>query len=171
MDIVPWYLVITGFGLMLAGFAGQAGQALALIGAVVLVLFGGREAKNPILRLFKGLLSLYNITGYFSDILSYTRILALVLATSVIAIVVNMIGFLMGPTVPGIVFFIIVGVLGHMLNLSLSALSAYVHTSRLQYVEFFGKFFEGGGRMWKPLTLNTRYVNILFRSSVPFQGS
>lgn len=171
MDIVPWYFIIIGLGLMLAGFAGQAGAALAIAGSAVLVLFGGRDAKNPIARLLKGVLSLYNITGYFSDILSYTRILALVLATSVIAIVVNMLGFLMGPSILGIIFFTFVGILGHSLNLALSALSAYVHTGRLQYIEFFGKFFEGGGQYWNPLILNTRYVNILYQSEIPLQGS
>ncbi len=160
LDIAPWYLVITGLGLMLGSIGGEIGKYMALAGAVVLLLFGGRDAKNPVMRLLKGLLSLYNITGYFSDILSYTRILALVLATSVIAMVVNLLGFLLGPTPLGIVVFIIVGLLGHSLNLALSALSAYVHTSRLQYVEFFGKFFEGGGRLWKPLRRKTKYVQL-----------
>lgn len=81
-------------------------------------------------------MSLYNITGYFSDILSYTRILALVLATSVIAMVVNQLGFLLGPTPAGYALFAVVALLGHTLNLLLSALSAYVHTSRLHFVEF-----------------------------------
>ena len=131
-----------------------------MAGAAVLLLFSGRPVKNPIKRLFKGLGTLYNIFSYFSDILSYTRILALVLATSVIAMVVNMMGFYLGPTLPGYLFFLIVAVAGHGLNVALSALSAYVHTSRLHYVEFFGKFYEGGGRMWQPLRLKTKYIEI-----------
>jgi DNA-binding transcriptional ArsR family regulator len=118
------------------------------------------------LRFRENHLSRYQLTGGTTP-----QLLALVLATSVIAIVVNMIGFLIGPSILGIIFFAIVGALGHALNLSLSALSAYVHTSRLQYVEFFGKFFEGGGRLWKPLVLNTRYVNILYQSGTSFQRS
>jgi V/A-type H+-transporting ATPase subunit I len=161
LDIAPWYLIISGLGLMLGGIGGKAGQYLAIAGALVLLLFGGRDAKNPVVRLLKGLLSIYNITGYFSDILSYTRILALVLATSVIAMVVNLLGFLAGPTFGGIVLYIVVALAGHALNLALSALSAYVHTSRLQYVEFFSKFYEGGGRLWKPLRMKTRYINLI----------
>lgn len=161
LDIFPWYLIITGLGLMLGGIGGQAGQSIAIAGAAVLLLFGGRGTRNPFMRLVKGLLSLYNITGYISDILSYTRILALVLATSVIAMVVNLLGFLGGPSITGFLFYVLVAILGHGLNLALSSLSAYVHTSRLHYVEFFGKFYEGGGRLWNPLKIKTRYVDLV----------
>ncbi|HBP39178.1 MAG TPA: hypothetical protein DD640_10675 [Clostridiales bacterium] len=160
LDICPWYLIVVGLGLAVAGIGGQTGMVLALAGAAVLLLFSGRPAKNPIKRLFKGLGSLYNIFSYFSDILSYTRILALVLATSVIAMVVNMMGFFLGPTLPGYLLFLVVAVAGHGLNVALSALSAYVHTSRLHYVEFFGKFYDGGGQMWQPLRLKTKYIEI-----------
>ncbi len=160
LDIAPWYLIIGGIGLMIGGIGGSAGMIMALSGAGIIVLFGGRDARNPVMRLAKGLIALYGITGYFSDILSYTRILALVLATSVIAMVVNLLGFLGGPTIPGFLIFVIAAVAGHSLNLALSSLSAFVHTSRLQYVEFFGKFYEGGGRIWHPLKLRTRYVEI-----------
>nr|MBP8988825.1 V-type ATP synthase subunit I [Clostridia bacterium] len=160
LDIFPWYFIITGLGLMLGGY-GSAGQIMAIAGAAVLILFGGRGTKNPMMRLFKGLFSLYDITGYFSDILSYTRILALVLATSVIAMVVNLLGFLGGPSITGFIFYVLVAILGHTLNLALSSLSAYVHTSRLQYVEFFSKFYEGGGRLWQPLKIKTKYVDLV----------
>ncbi len=160
LDVIPWYFIIIGLGLMLANIGGSVGSILALVGTAVILLFAGRGAKNPLSRLFKGLGALYNITGYFSDILSYTRILALVLATSVIAMVVNLMGFLLGPTIPGILLFIVVALAGHGLNIALSTLSAYVHTSRLHYVEFFGKFYDGGGRMWQPLTQKTKYVEI-----------
>jgi V/A-type H+-transporting ATPase subunit I len=161
LDVFPWYLIITGAGLMVGGIGGQAGQIMAIAGAAVLVLFGGRDAKNPFMRLIKGLLSLYNITSYVSDVLSYTRILALVLATSVIAMVVNLLGFMGGPSITGFLFYVLVAILGHGLNLALSSLSAYVHTSRLHYVEFFGKFYDGGGRLWNPLKIKTRYVDIV----------
>ena len=161
LDIFPWYLIIIGLGIMIGGIGGQLGLYIAVAGASVLVLFGGRDSRNPIMRLLKGLLSLYNITSYISDILSYTRILALVLATSVIAMVVNLLGFLGGPSITGFFFYVLVAILGHGLNLALSALSAYVHTSRLHYVEFFGKFYDGGGRLWRPLAIKTRYVDIV----------
>lgn len=161
LDIFPWYLILTGLGLTAGSIGGSAGLYMAAAGGAVLVFFGGRQEKNPLKRLLKGVMSLYDITGYFSDILSYTRILALVLATSVIAMVVNLLGFLLGPTIPGIIVFVLVAVFGHCLNLALSALSAYVHTCRLHYVEFFSKFYEGGGRIWQPLKLKTRYIDIV----------
>jgi V/A-type H+-transporting ATPase subunit I len=83
-----------------------------------------------------------------------------VLATSVIAAVVNMLGMLFGHTLLGYIAFTLIGIFGHSLNLALSALSAFVHTSRLQYVELFGKFFEGGGSFWNPLRRRTEYVRI-----------
>ncbi len=161
LDIIPWYLILTGGGLMLGQFGGKTGLVLIVVGAAIIVLFGGREAKNPIMRFLKGLLALYDVTGYFSDILSYTRILALVLATSVIAMVVNLLGFLVGPTAFGFVVFAVIALGGHLLNLALSSLSAYVHTCRLHYVEFFGKFYEGGGQLWEPLRMKTQYVSLL----------
>ncbi len=165
VDIVPWYLVIIGLGLMISGNSiipgvslSFAGQVMAIAGAAVVLLFGGRSAKNPIMRLFGGLGALYSVTGYFSDILSYTRILALVLAGSVIAMVINLLGFMLGPTPAGYLMFAAVALFGHTLNLALSVLGAYVHTSRLQYVEFFSKFYEGGGRIFKPLHARTRFI-------------
>lgn len=164
-DIVPWYLIIIGGGLLLGGnniipgvSLAPVGQWMALGGAAVVLLFGGREAKNPIVRLFNGLGALYNVTGYFSDLLSYTRILALVLAGSVIAMVINLLGFMLGPTPAGYIMFALVALFGHALNLALSVLGAYVHTSRLQYVEFFSKFYEGGGKLFNPLKLRSRFI-------------
>ena len=160
-DIFPLYVMIIGLGLMFGRIGGNLGMIMAVTGVAVIILFGGREAKNPVMRILKGLMALYtNIAGYFGDILSYTRILALVMATSVIAMVFNLLGFIGGPSLGGILLFIPVALVGHTLNLSLSTLSAYVHTSRLHYVEFFGKFYEGTGRIWRPLKLKTRYVDI-----------
>lgn len=170
-DSVTWYLIIPGLGLMLGAGAistqpetvellKQIGQWLVIAGAAFGLIFAGHGIKNPFKRLIKGLGALYGITSYLSDILSYARILALVLATSVIATVVNMLGMLVGPSFIGYIVFALIGVFGHTLNLALSALSAFVHTSRLQYVELFGKFFVGGGSFWNPLTRRTKYVNI-----------
>lgn len=170
-DSVTWYLIIPGLALMLAGgsltsdpataaLLPKIGQWLVIGGAAFGLIFAGHGIKNPFKRLIKGLGALYGITGYLSDILSYARILALVLATSVIATVVNMLGMLGGQTVVGYILFAVVGVFGHSLNLALSALSAFVHTSRLQYVELFGKFFVGGGSFWNPLRRRTSYVKI-----------
>ena len=83
--------------------------------------------------------------------------------------VVNLLGFIGGPSIFGFIFYTLVALLGHGLNLALSALSAYVHTSRLQYVEFFGKFYDGGGRLWQPLNLRTRYVQLVRMDGDPIK--
>lgn len=106
-------------------------------------------------------MSLYDVTGYFSDVLSYSRILALGLATGVIASVVNTIGTLTGGGIVGAILFIVIFAAGHALNMAINALGAYVHSARLQYVEFFGKYYESGGRKFDPLRAKTKYVNVM----------
>ncbi len=170
-DSVTWYLIIPGLGLMLGAGAlsdqattvallKSVGQWMAIAGVAFGLIFAGHGIKNPFKRLLKGLGTLYGITSYLSDILSYARVLALVLATSVIATVVNMLGMLGGASVFGYILFALIGVFGHTLNLALSALSAFVHSCRLQYVEMFGKFFIGGGSFWNPLRRSTTYIRI-----------
>jgi len=117
----------------------------------VLFLFTERKSFNPLKRIGLGLLELYNIIGYFSDVLSYSRLLALGLASAVIANVVNQIASMtLSIPVLGYIMMILILVGGHVFNFMVSALGAYVHTSRLQYVEFFPKFFKGGGRLFSP---------------------
>lgn len=164
-DIFSWYMVIGGAAMWLAG--GSISQALvtpgmyiAIAGAVVLLLTGGRNNKG-IGKITGGLSSLYNITSYISDILSYSRLLALGLATGVIATVVNTMGALGGGSIIGIIILLVVFVFGHTFNLAINALGAFVHASRLQYIEFFGKFYEDGGDEFQPLRKNTKYVRIV----------
>ena len=166
-DVGFWYFVLVGLvifagGQMVIGSTLMAsiGKWLAIAGAVGLVLTQGRDKKNPIMKLMSGILSLYDITGYFSDLLSYSRIMALGLATGVIAQVVNTMGTLPGRRIIGAVLFVVIFLFGHVLNLAINALGSYVHTSRLQYVEFFGKFFEGGGQAFRPLRPATKYVYV-----------
>ncbi|HZJ68981.1 MAG TPA: V-type ATPase 116kDa subunit family protein [Candidatus Eisenbacteria bacterium] len=167
-DVVPWYLIILGLGLLLAGSSldlggfdlTQVGKWMAIVGAVIILLFAGRDKKNPIMRIFSGVGGLYGAINYLGDILSYTRVLALVLATSVIATVVNFLAQMLSGGILGTIFAIVVLILGHLLNLALSGLSAYVHASRLQYVEFFGQFFEGGGKFFDPLQYQTKHIEI-----------
>ena len=135
-------------------------KAMAIVGAVGIVLMSGRGNKNPVLRIALGAYDLYNITGWLSDVLSYSRLLALGLATGVIASVVNQMGSMLGGGILGAIVFIVVFVVGHVFNLAINLLGAYVHTCRLQYVEFFGKFYEGGGRAFVPFKQNTKYVEI-----------
>lgn len=175
-DCVLWFCLLIGLlGMLIPSelFAGIAGQQivfpaavstgakwLAIIGAVGILFMSGRSNKNFGVRIALGAYDLYNITGWLSDVLSYSRLLALGLATGVIASVVNQMGSMAGGSIFGAIVFIIVFIIGHTFNLAINLLGAYVHTNRLQYVEFFGKFYEGGGRAFNPFTTNTKYVDI-----------
>ena len=144
----------------LSSSAGTVAKIMAIIGAVIIILFGGRESKNWFKRLLKGLYALYGISGYLSDVLSYSRLLALGLATGVIAQVFNKMGSMLGSSIFGVLVFILVFLIGHILNILINVLGAYVHTNRLTYVEFFGKFYNGGGRKFQPFAVHTKYYKI-----------
>ncbi len=175
-DCVLWFLLLGGLiGMLLPSelFAGIAGQQIyfpealkavvkwmAIIGAVGIVLMSGRENKNFGVRIALGAYDLYGMTSWLSDVLSYSRLLALGLATGVIASVVNQMGSMAGKGVVGVIVFILVFLVGHTLNIGINLLGAYVHTCRLQYVEFFGKFYEGGGKAFEPFMLKTKYIDI-----------
>lgn len=128
--------------------------------AVGIVLMSGRSSKNPGLRIALGAYDLYNITGWLSDVLSYSRLLALGLATGVIASVINQMIGMFPNNILGIILFVVFFVVGHTLNLAINLLGAYVHTNRLQFVEFFGKFYEGGSRPFRPFHSDTKYVDV-----------
>jgi V/A-type H+-transporting ATPase subunit I len=132
-------------------------MVLMIISAVGIILTGGRESKNWVKRILKGLYALYGISGWLSDVLSYSRLLALGLATGVIAQVFNSMGSMGGKSIPGVRMFIAVFLVGNVLNLAINALGAYVHTNRLTYVELFGKFYDGGGKKFCPFAANTKY--------------
>ena len=104
-----------------------------------------------------GITSLYDITSWLGDILSYTRLMALMLAGSVIAQVFNMLGSLPG----SVLFFILIFIVGHAFNMGINIIGTYVHAARLQYLEFFGKFYEDGGKPFKPLAYKTKYTQII----------
>ena len=146
-----------GVDFILSKNVGSIMGVIALIGAIGITLTNGRESKNPFKRFLKGLYALYGITGYLSDVLSYSRLLALGLATGVISTVINKMAAMTAKGAIGVVLFIIIIIFGHTLNIAINALGAYVHTTRLQYVEFFGKFYEGGGRAFEPFRANTKY--------------
>ena len=176
-DVGFWLLLITGLVLILMPteiFASisqmtfvfpeplnMLAKGMAIVGAVGILLMSGRDKKNHWgLRIALGAYDLYGITSWLSDILSYSRLLALGLATGVIASVFNQMGSMFGSGIIGAILFIIVFVIGHIFNIAINLLGAYVHTCRLQYVEFFGKFYEGGGREFHPFRSNTKYVDV-----------
>ena len=175
-DVVLWFVMLIGLILMLlpsdifASIAqttivfpaalNTAAKVMAAGGAIGIVLMSGRANKNPALRLALGAYDLYNVTGWLSDALSYSRLLALGLATGVIASVINQMGAMLPNNVIGVILFIVIFIVGHVLNLAINLLGAYVHTNRLQFVEFFGKFYEGGGKAFEPFKENTKYVDV-----------
>ena len=175
-DVVAWYFFITGLVLMLIPsniFASISGtqyvfppvvgtiaKIITLVGLVTILLMSGRSNKNWGLRIALGAYDIYGVMNWLSDVLSYSRLLALGLATGVIASVINMMASIAGGGFFGAIIFIAVFLAGHALNIGINALGAYVHTNRLQYVEFFGKFYDAGGRPFKPFKMINQYVEI-----------
>jgi V/A-type H+-transporting ATPase subunit I len=159
-DQLSWFMLVVGLGLMLV--APAAGKWGALAGAAIILVTAGRaKSKNPFKRLISGLGALYGVTSWVSDLLSYMRLFGMGLATGVIGMVINILVnmvFSAGPVGWVIGAGLFVG--GHLFNLAINTLGAYVHSGRLQYIEFFGKFYEDGGKPFMPLTQTNRYVYI-----------
>lgn len=166
LDTVPVYLTVLGVAPLAAGILTNVpsvlktiGTYMMIAGVILLVLTSGRHSKSVFGKFFGGIYALYNTaTGYLSDILSYSRLLALGLATGSIASVINLIGTMPENTAVKAVLLIVVFIVGHTANLAINLLGAYVHTDRLQFVELFSKFYTGGGREFAPLTTNTKYI-------------
>lgn len=153
LDVIPWWIFFGGIVLMVL-----QGNAIGLIaGVVILVLTQGRHKKGIFGKLFGGIASLYDVTSWLSDVLSYCRLMALMLATSVIASVMNILGALPG----NMIAFFVIFVIGHVFNIGVNIIGTYVHAARLQYLEFFGKFYLEGGIPFRPLAYQTKYVDIL----------
>lgn len=166
LDTVPIYLTILGVAPLAASILTEVPQILKTVGmyvmiagVVLLVLTAGRSSKSIFGKFFGGLYALYNTaTGWLSDILSYSRLLALGLATGSIAGVINLIGTMPENKAVKLVLLIVVFIVGHTANLAINLLGAYVHTDRLQFVELFSKFYTGGGREFTPFAVNTKYI-------------
>ena len=150
---VTWWVVFIGIGLAILGIT----PIVLVLGGVLVV--AGPVVQNQGFGKVTGIFgSLYNhVTGYFGDILSYSRLMALMLAGSVIAQVFNTLG-----AIPGnIIIFLIISFAGNTLNFALNLLGCYVHDLRLQCLEYFGKFYQDGGRPFRPLDLNTKYYEVV----------
>ena len=163
-DVIPVVIFVVGFAISGAAFIFTVpdkikpyGTILLAVGAGLIVLTAGRSGKNIIGKLGGGLYALYNTaSGYLGDILSYSRLLALCLVTGVIANVVNLLAAMPG----NILLFIIIFLVGHTINIAINLIGTYVHTNRLQYVEFFSKFYEGSGRTFTPFKINSKFFTI-----------
>ena len=139
-DEISWLIMFAGFFCM-AVVPGPTGKYLAIAGAAIIVLTGGRAKEGIVGKLMGGLLSLYNISGYMSDLLTIAQMLLEAGPVGTIVAVLVLLG-------------------GHLFNIIINVLGAFVHSSRLQYIEFFGKFYEAGGKAFVPLAIRTKYMNV-----------
>lgn len=163
-----WYMALTGGIVLILSMVAPLPTMLVtifkyvmIVGMVGIVLTGGRDAASIGGRLGSGLYELYGISGYVGDFVSYSRLMALGLSGGFIASAINqMVGMLFDIGIFGIVAGIVIFVGGQFFNIFLSLLSAYVHTIRLTYVEFFGKFYDGGGKVFKTLRSKPKYIDI-----------
>ena len=158
-DVGSWVMLLVGLAMLVVPSLKIVGIALAVIGSIVIVATQGRNEATTGAKIGQGLYALYGVTSYVGDLVSYTRLMALGIAGGSIAAALNLIiGMLPGWSV------IIVGPLAfigaHIFNMLLSLLGAYVHTARLQYVEYFSKFYDGGGRPFSPLSTINKYITL-----------
>jgi len=165
---LSWILFVVGLVLFGLGSAGALpllislfGQGMAIVGACLIFWYAGRESKNIFLKIGSGLYALYGSTSYLGDILSYSRLLALGLGGGVIGSVINLLGkLIVGVPYVGWLLATIIVVGGHLFSLAINLLGSFVHAMRLQFVEYFGKFYSGNGSVFRPLRLQTQYVEV-----------
>ena len=166
-DGLSWILVLVGL-LFVAGqmvlwpsiaVLSYIGLSLAGLGGLILLFLAGRKSKNVFGKIVGGLGAIYQSTGYVSDILSYSRILALSLSSAVIATTMNLLAGMIQGSVIGFILSLLVYLVGHVFNFAMGLLSAYVHAGRLQYIEFFNKFYEGEGYLFEPFAIHLKRIN------------
>lgn len=153
---ISWILILLGIGLFFVNKI--VGIVCVGLGVVLILLFAGAHHKSIFGKAAFGLLGLYDATSYLGDVLSYSRIMALAMSSAAVAVVMNTLAQMVGGSIIGAFFAAIIFIVGHLFNVVLGLLSAYVHDARLQYIEFFGKFYIGGGIDFKPLSIKTKYV-------------
>ncbi len=165
--VFSWYILIIGIAVifLVKGDVGKiTGIVLLAVGLVGLMIAGALHKKG--VGIVSGAFGkLYGIINFFSDLLSYSRLFGLGLATGVIGMVLNQIAVVLVELIPvlGIVLAAALLIGGHLFNVGINTLGAYVHNSRLQFIEFFGKFYTGGGRLFAPLGSNIKYYYITDR--------
>ena len=166
-DVGLWYMALTGAIVWLLSsildaippVVGTIAMIVMIIGMVGIVLFGARDADSIPARLVGGLYSLYGISSYIGDFVSYSRLMALGLSSAFIGVAANLIvRMLFDVGIIGYIIGFVVFIGFHLFNVFLTMLSGYVHTARLTYVEFFGKFYEGGGVPFKRFIHKPKYI-------------
>lgn len=156
-------LLLTGFSSyeVLTGPVAVISKYIAIAGALVLVGTQGRSNSSIVGKLFSGLLSLYNVTGYLGDVLSYSRLLALGLGSAAVGMVINLLVMLVVETpYVGLPLAILIFIFGHLFSIAVNLLGAFIHSLRLQYVEFFGKFYDANGKDFTPLCNVTTFARL-----------
>ena len=157
-DEITWWIILAGTGLAVLGIGSVSGVPVVLIAGVLMLVYGAGRGKKGFGKVTGFVAAVYNgVTGFFSDILSYVRLMALMLSGAVLAQVFNM----LGATTGNVVTFIIIAFVGNMLNLALNLLGCYVHDMRLQFLEFFGRFYKDGGKAYRPLRVRAKHVEII----------
>ena len=154
-DIGSYWLLFAGIGMIFVNRT--VGIVLTVAGVAAILATQGRAKKGVFGKILGGFGGLYGLIGYASDLLSYSRILALGLASAVLGQVINMMATMKGVSFSGFILLILVFTLGHLLNLAINVLGTFVHTARLQYIEFFGKFYEDGGTPFRPIAPADKY--------------
>ena len=165
LDDFPWIVLLLGLGVFAVGLKieglSKIGLIMIVASASVITIFGGRRKKGFIRKITGGVTSLYGLVNHMSDVLSYSRLLALGLSTAIIAEVMNRLAGMVQGSIIGIIMSVFIYIIGHIFNIGMGLLSAYVHDSRLQYIEFFGKFYEGGGYEFRPLSVQLKHVDAI----------
>ena len=161
---ISWILILVGVALLVVDMfeimrIPYVGLILIGLGVALIIIFNGWSQSKWYQKGLSAFTGLYNVTSYLSDLLSYSRILALALSSAVIAMTMNTLAGLVGGNAWwGIIISIPIYLVGHVFNFVMGLLSAYVHAGRLQYLEYYGKFYEGGGYLFDPLRYNLTYV-------------
>ncbi len=157
LDELPWWVIYLGVALLILGRGNVAGYPVVLLAGIVLMVIGASRSAKGFGKVGAVIGAVYNgVTGIFGDVLSYSRLMALMLSGSIIASVFNTLGGVTG----NVVAFVIIAMLGNALNFALNLLGCYVHDLRLQCLEFFKTFYQDGGVPFRPLRIDTKYVDV-----------
>ena len=156
-DEGTWWVLYLAVGFLALGIGNVAGYPVLLIVGILMLAVGSTRNAKGFGKIGSFVGAVYNgVTGIFSDVMSYARLMALMLSGSIIASVFNTLGGITG----NVFFFLLISMLGNTLNFALNLLGCYVHDLRLQCLEFFGKFYQDGGKPFRPLAINTKYGDI-----------